>query len=146
LREARSCTWAERRLVVEAALALTTMRMALAMVPFHRIARWLRLDEGEGSLDIVDQARSGTAVGWAVEAAAAHLPWATTCLMQSLAAAALLRRRHMTASLYLGVARDSSVPDGMAAHAWLRSGDTVLTGAASRDHFTVIGAYHLQES
>src|SRR5205807_7326381 len=79
-------------------------------------------------------------VGCAVRSAAAHVPWESTCLMQALAAAALLRQKEIGSTLYLAVAKDVDAPDGMLAHAWLRSGQRVLTGDADRERFTVIAS------
>ena len=111
-------------------------------MPFRHIVRHMRLDEGEsGPAADMATTRRATTIGWAVEAAAAHLPWGSTCLMQGLAGAAMLARRQMAATLYLGVAKVASAPDGMIAHSWLRCGDAILTGAATRDRFTVVGRY-----
>jgi hypothetical protein len=53
----------------------------------------------------------------------------------------MLKRRRIAATLYLGVAKKESDPEGLAAHAWLRCGDVILTGAAGHLHFTVVAAF-----
>jgi hypothetical protein len=65
--------------------------------------------------------------------------------VQALAAAALLRRRGTGATLYLGVAKTAGAPEGLSAHAWLRCGELVLTGAAERTLFTTIASFVLTE-
>jgi hypothetical protein len=71
-------------------------------------------------------------IGWAVQAAAARLPWHSTCLMEALAGAALLRRHSLPGTLSLGVGRGAASDEAILAHAWLRSGELVLTGEAER--------------
>ena len=77
-------------------------------------------------------------IGWAVRAVAARLPWESTCLMQALAAAALLRRRRIPLTLTLGVAKDGSE---MEAHAWVVCGEQVLVGGGGHERFTPLASY-----
>lgn len=65
-------------------------------------------------------------IGWAIATAARHVPWRADCLIQAMAAKAWLRRRGLAGDFYLGVAKDAR--GAFAAHAWLRSGDVVVTG------------------
>jgi hypothetical protein len=51
----------------------------------------------------------------------------------------MLRRRGVPSTLYLGVMKDDTA--GLSAHAWVRSGDVVLTGATGRERFTVISTF-----
>jgi hypothetical protein len=51
----------------------------------------------------------------------------------------MLQRRRIPSTLYFGVAKD---PDGnLKAHAWLRSGTQMVTGAAGRKQFTVVATF-----
>jgi hypothetical protein len=137
----RALPSAQRRLLVRAALTLALMRAAIRL-PFATLSRLVGLDQGEAPelVEAVVLARAAE-IGWAVRTAAAHVPFASTCLMQGLAAAALLRRRRIEATLYLGVAKESGAVDGLSAHAWLRCGELVLTGAAGRAAFTPIASF-----
>jgi hypothetical protein len=116
------------------------MRVAVPLIPFRCLVRALRLQAGEGTSETgAVGSHRAIRVGWAIAAAGARAPWHSTCLMRALAAAALLQRRQLSGTLYLGVARDGS--QGLNAHAWLQRGDLVLTGAAERDGFTAVGTY-----
>jgi hypothetical protein len=130
-------------MLVRATVALAIMRLA-ALLPFRTIAGAIGLLEGQAP-DATDPADAEYAaqIGWAVRSAAAHAPWKSTCLMQALAAAALLRRREIGATLYLGVAKEAAEPGGMIAHAWLRCGALVLTGDSERERFTVLASFAL---
>lgn len=132
---------AQRRLLVRAGLALAVMRVAVRL-PFRTLSRVMGLRRGETMLVVEpgDLARA-SAVGWAVRAAASYTPWESTCLMQALAAAALLRRRGIDGTLYLGVAKGSGAAEAITAHAWLRCGELVLTGESERARYTQIASF-----
>jgi hypothetical protein len=78
-------------------------------------------------------------IGRAVVTMSRHTPWESQCLVQAIAAKMMLRRRGVPSTLYLGVTKDDAT--GLSAHAWVRSGDVVLTGAAGRERFTVIATF-----
>jgi hypothetical protein len=51
----------------------------------------------------------------------------------------MLRRRDLSGTLYLGVAKDG---DGkIQAHAWLRCGNDILTGGRSYQRYAIVAAY-----
>jgi hypothetical protein len=53
----------------------------------------------------------------------------------------MLKRRRIAATLYLGVAKDENKAEKLAAHAWLRCGDVILTGAHGHRQFTVVAMF-----
>lgn len=64
-------------------------------------------------------------VGFAIPRVAARLPWRADCLVQAMAAQRWLGRLGVESRLHVGVRK----PGGqLEAHAWLTSGDTVVTG------------------
>jgi hypothetical protein len=134
-------------MLARAALSLAIMRLAIDAVPFRLIAAATGLSEGL-SAEAVDPAteRLAAGVGRAVRGAAAHTPWEATCLAQALTASSLLRRRGISSTLYLAVANDDAAPKGMIAHAWLRCGSLVLTGATRPGRFTVIASFATDET
>jgi hypothetical protein len=75
-------------------------------------------------------------VAWAIGAAARRAPWRSECLEQAIAAKAMLRRRGIASTLYLGMARDP-----VTAHAWLRVGDLNVTGGRDVDRYTVVASF-----
>ena len=130
----RELPWAQRRLLVEAALWLAVFRVALRIVPFARTAALLRLSQTSDSHAGDDSAGRSTdggqsnredaadTIGWAVASAAAHAPWHSSCLVQSLAGHVILRNHHLSSVVYLGVAKSG---DGdFLAHGWLRCGSS----------------------
>ncbi len=131
----------QRRLLVRAALMLGVMRLAIRL-PFRTVSRAVGLHRGETPESLTPEAVArAAAIGWAVRAAASYTPWESTCLMQALAATALLRRHRIDGTLYLGVARANDTPEGLNAHAWLRCGELVVTGAAERARYTPVASF-----
>ena len=51
----------------------------------------------------------------------------------------MLRRLGIANTLYLGVGKEEG--KGLVAHAWLRCGGTILTGASGCERFTVVGKF-----
>ena len=97
-RRLRALPAADRRLLAEALLATLRARLDLRLIPFAALQR--RMNETGASRRALPQ--TPERVAWAVAAVARRLP-GTTCLAQSLAAHALLRRRGYRPELHIGV-------------------------------------------
>jgi hypothetical protein len=68
-------------------------------------------------------------------------PWKSTCLVQALAGAAVLKQRDIPVSLVLGVKKHGAGRELLAAHAWLLSGTRCIIGGESRDLYTPIATF-----
>jgi transglutaminase superfamily protein len=136
-------TWARRRLLVEAVLCLAVARLAVVAMPFRKLSRRLGAHGRESSTDIhaPPTLRIVADIVWALEAASRRLPWRCACIEQGIAAKMMLSRRSIASTLYLGVARVDEGEGRAAAHAWLRSGPFVVTGAAGHDRYTVVSTF-----
>jgi hypothetical protein len=66
-------------------------------------------------------------IAWAVTAAARRLPSRTTCLVEALAADAMLRRRGFASTLRIGV-REPAAAVPLDAHAWVECEGSVVIG------------------
>lgn len=119
----------ERLLFLEALAGLCWDRARVAILPFRRIAPGLGTAQRETPNAIPAPARAvAVEVSWAVQAVARHSPWRFVCLPQALTAQRMLRRRGIASTLYLGVSPDRERPEAIAAHAWVRAGDKIVTG------------------
>jgi hypothetical protein len=153
---ARGLSPTERRLIFEAIMWLGLVRIAMATLPYRRVASLLRLtqsaasdvsnastaDFGAGRGYRYADASGGSvaeAIGWAVQGVAARTPWPSTCLVQSLAGYVMLRRHGVPSVVYLGVAKDAE--GEFSAHSWLRCGERIVTGGGSLQRYSVIAAY-----
>ncbi len=139
LRKLRARSPAERSSLLEALLLLGAGRAAVLLFSFSRVAGWLGLTQRNPESNVSSaQANTAAEIGWAVRTASVRTPWQSTCLVQTLAGAAMLRRRGIPCTLFLGVARDAQ---HIIAHAWLSCGENILTGSDSRRRFTQISAF-----
>ena len=119
---------ARRRLVVEAAALLVLVWIGLRALRFLTLRRLIDRSV-VGTRVKTGDARTIDAVRWAIGAAGRRLPWAT-CLVQALAADAMLRRRGIDAELRFGV---RALPDGappIEGHAWVECEGGATIGAA----------------
>lgn len=132
--------------ILDAAAALLTARLAVAVLPFRAVARGFglsptRLHEAEVHGDHAGEPHKLSIIRWSIAATAARLPWESSCLVRALAAALMLRRRRLPAALFLGVAKEEGNKDKFAAHAWLISGGACLTGDAGRTDYSPIAVF-----
>jgi hypothetical protein len=104
---------------------LLLARLGLALVPFTGLRSTLAATRRKDALaaDTIER------IGWSVGAAARRLPFRTTCLIDSLAADAMLRRRGYASEIRFGVRAPSG--HALAAHAWVEIDGRLVYGAIS---------------
>ena len=68
-----------------------------------------------------------------------RLHWKDSCLIRALTAKRLLNAMGHKCTLYMGVAKQTG--QGMTAHAWLRCGKCIVTGADSMAGYTVTATF-----
>ena len=129
-RRLASLDGARRRLLMEAAASIALVWAALRVVPFLNL---LRLLDRWVALPIARKREPANpnavaSVTWAVTTASARFSPAT-CLVQALAAVAMLRRRGLTCQLRIGV-RTRSCARGapIDAHAWVECEGRIAIG------------------
>lgn len=128
--------WAWRLLVLEAAVWLALARLCLRCVPFRRLQPWLgtarpAVPADDGAAVAEAERRVAQRIGAAVRRAVQAVPFEALCLPQAMAAKAMLARRGVRATLHLGAMPAAGSP-GIAAHAWVMLGATVVVGGSGR--------------
>lgn len=79
-------------------------------------------------------------VSWAVPAVCKRTPWKSLCLVQAMTARQLLLKQGISCTMYMGACRDEQ--GNAQAHAWLRSGDVLVTGGdGDLSRYAVTGVY-----
>ncbi len=113
---------------VSAKLAIRTLRLPAARAALMRLERlgW-----------VVRSARAERIV-WAVETAGAAIPGMKNCLVQAVAAEAMLIRAGHPCELRIGAAKKGSRE--LIAHAWLESEGRVLIGDFELDRYAPLMA------
>lgn len=76
-------------------------------------------------------------IGNLIERVSPHLPWNCQCLTMALAGYSMLKRRHLPATIFIGISKETENPE-LFSHAWLKSGDCCLTGARGHEQFKVM--------
>ena len=135
-------SWGDRWLLVEAAAWLGGARLAIRVLPFRCIAPHLGVAGTETSgVDDPDTFERVGRIGWALRTTSRHTPWESACLVQGVAGKGMLGVRGIASTLYLGVELDGDGEERMSAHAWLRCGTMVLTGANDRHRFKIVATF-----
>jgi hypothetical protein len=133
---------ADRWLLVEACVALCAAQAILGFLSYRRLRRVLA---GMSTASISSAGTSGAQrhsterIRWAVSKARGRLPWTPSCLAAALAAARMLERRELARVLCLGVGRDEA--GRLEGHAWVRSGDLIVTGESEMTQFTLVASF-----
>ena len=128
----------ERRALVEAVALCTLAGLLIRVLAFRRLAprlgRHMAVSPETPDAATMQQV---VRVRWAVAAAGKHLPWRPVCLPRAVAAQWMLRRRAIPSTLYLG----ADPARGYDAHAWVRSGATIVTGGPRDDRYAVVSSF-----
>ncbi len=115
-------------------------RLAIIVIPFKHLSKLLgRKNESTESEEKHERLIRAAKIGWIVETMSKFTPWESKCLVKAITAQLLLRVIGVSSTLYLGVAKDDS--NQLIAHAWLRCGQLILTGANEAPRFKVVGQF-----
>ena len=140
LHEFGRLSWGRRWLLMQAVSWLGLARLAVLTLPLRWITPYLGRHRQESpNTDQPGQEAAVKQVSWAVQMMSRFTPWDSNCLSQAIAAKRMLQQFEIPSTLYLGVTRKDS--EGLEAHAWLRSGTVVVTGAQEMARFTVVSTF-----
>lgn len=112
--------------MIEAAAALLIVRIGLWTLPFSTLTRLL--DRLATPAERQKRAAEAGRIGRIVEGVARRLPLGMTCLVEALAARAMLRRRGYDSRVRFGV-RSAKSRRTIESHAWLECDGLVVVGA-----------------
>lgn len=132
-----------RAMAVEALLRLLRAAFLIRLVPYRYWSGRLGIRGAmERDTAPIDQTALRD-IRWAVRRVDTALGGRFTCLMQAMAGSEMMLRRGYSAEIVLGVATSRAEGPGMslAAHAWLRAGDTVLLGGEKKEGFQEVARY-----
>lgn len=124
-RRFRALNAADRSLVTEATALLIAARMGTALLSFPALRQALDFYVRRTATKQTGSAHCAR-IAWAVSAVARRLPSITTCLVESLAADAMLRRRDYACEIRFGVRAGRG---SLTAHAWVEHQGVVIFGA-----------------
>lgn len=129
----------KKTLFLEVVLFLTIAEMLKRFVPFRHFHHFLGKTMRESPFGTRNHHETIKEISWAIITAAANVPWKPMCLTQAIAAKVVLKRRNIGNTLYLGVSKEEG--NELIAHAWVRSGKFIVTGAKGKEDFKVISSF-----
>ena len=88
---------------------------------------------------LVTTSREARAIHELMESMFRRIRWKDSCLIRALTAKRILNSMGERCTLYMGVAQKEGQP--MTAHAWLRCGKCIITGADAMAGYTVTGIF-----
>lgn len=140
-------------MAIEAAFELALARIN-TLGPARHFTSFMGELEGRPISASAEQQSQASRIGYIVAQTARLMPFRSVCLQQVLASRRMLNRRHIPATVYLGVLPDQmpkaspggdapgdALP-GSAAHAWVKSGDRVVNGdTTDLNKYVVLGIF-----
>jgi hypothetical protein len=129
----------EKILFFEAFVLLGIMRFAMLTMSFKRLTQSLNHTSKKEELIPLSSSEvsDAIAVGQAIHRASCYTPWKSACLVQSLVAQNMLKRRAIKGQICLGVVKHGDVK----AHAWTECGDIIVTGNNGHKKFTILSVF-----
>jgi hypothetical protein len=126
----------EKERFCEASILLLLSSVCVKTIPFKYIDSFLREHWRDGAPDSLDHTDDIKLVILSLSRAASLLPLSSLCLVRSIAAFIMLRRRGIPAVIVVGVkfSEDSS----LVAHAWVQTGHDVADPNTENFGFTAL--------
>ena len=122
----------DKTLVMTAAFHVLSVRVALWLLPYRVVRKWLTQRKAIHSNNL------GCAqIAWAVSTVSRYVPGAT-CLTQALAAEWMLRCHGYNPYFHIGVTKNQS--RALEAHAWIEVEGKVILGDTGLERFTPLRA------
>jgi hypothetical protein len=130
---------AEWILILEAFLLIRMLGLLIRALPFRQLVLLMGLRQTENLILNRRADRSHVAeVRRAVRVAARGTPSKSACLVRALTAKVMLRQCGVTSTLYLGV---STGGPQLRAHAWLKVGESVVTGEHEMHEYSAVVSF-----
>ena len=127
---------ADWRLLAEALPTLAWASLAIALLPFKRVAA--TASQPDRAAPRPDGA-APRKIAWAVNAWARRVPWRAVCFQRGLAAHRMLRRRGYASILHYGVAQEADA--GVKAHVWVSVDGQAVIGGEEAPKFACLATF-----
>lgn len=133
-----SLSTGEKLLAMEAMWETARARRAVKKLSYPALQAVLSQGNSENPSNPSDS-KEAARIGRMVRIVSRRVPWQSLCLVQALAAKRMLVRRKLPAMIFVGVRHDEDKQ--LLSHAWLRCGETFVTGEKDHDQFQIITRY-----
>jgi len=133
----------EKGLFLEAYYTLGITRMSIIWIPFKKLTRNFLQQRNPSSLPSLKPTDKMMAlyIKQAIKQAISYTPWESSCLAQSLTAQKMLKKRGISGVIYIGVTKDKYEHKKLQAHAWVQTGEYVITGEKEFKFFAIVSVF-----
>jgi hypothetical protein len=121
-------------LFIEASVLLGISKLMILFFPFKSIASKIGLPQTETSYSNPIESKV-LAIQIAVIRGAKYICFSSKCYDQALATTFMLKRRGISSTIYFGL---NKVDGQLAAHAWVRCGQLIVSGMGGHEKFTPV--------
>ncbi len=145
----------ERSLLIEAMFYLALACFCVRFLPLKWYVNSLGTEKEAPYQLTHESALVSKSISKVIRKAANNVPWNAVCLPKAIAAKWMLRKRHIPSMLFLGVSSSNEAvlendaqqemirnKPQLAAHAWLKTGDMVVTGKNGHEKFTPLKTFY----
>lgn len=130
----------KKMLIIEVFIIMGFSRFLILFIPFRILASKIGEKMNESSKDLdVEKVNTALSIGRVIEKLSNFTPWESKCLVQAITVSIMLKRRKISSTLYLGIARKDK--KSLNAHAWIRCGNAVITGYKEMKGFNVVAKF-----
>lgn len=130
-------SWKMKLMFLIAYMLMGLVRMCIFLLPFKLIAPILGQKNQVTPLEVKrENITKAAKIGYIVNVSSRYTPWESKCLVRAITALLLLRLIRIPSTLYLGMGKDDS--NKLIAHAWLRCGEHIITGAEESAKFKAV--------
>ena len=126
----------ERILFHQALHLLIAWKIRIVFLPMRKYVKFFGEKGKEATYEDVAMDDTINKFPLAIHRADSVLPWKSKCLTEAIATKRLLERYNIKTTLFLGVAKDED--QKLIAHAWLRWGQRIISGAIGYQRFTIV--------
>lgn len=131
----------KKRLYLEALKWSIIVRFSMVFLPFKYYRGLFGQSQTESNMSINEQQfEDALEIANTVLSVCRNTPWESLCLVEALSCKKMLDRRGFKTTLYLGVCKDTNNKE-LAAHAWLKMGNFILTGSHGHRSFKIVNFY-----
>ncbi|MGH4119449.1 lasso peptide biosynthesis B2 protein [Clostridium sp.] len=140
LKKFSKLSFRDQWLLIQVFILSGIVRFAILFLPFYKLARFAGKykEESPQLLNDIEKVNMNK-IAWAVWIVSRYTPWESKCFVKALTAQIMLKKRKVSTTLYLGVAKDEK--NNPIAHAWLRSGTDIITGGSGYRSFTQVAKF-----
>lgn len=123
-----------QRLLLQSVVALCSVRVGLSLMSLTGLLKLHKFFASRRARNLAGRRVPFSQVTWAVAAAGRAVPGMSNCLIQALAAMAMLNRQGYSVRLCIGVGKQG--PLQLDAHAWVEMEGNTIMGQITHPVFT----------